>query len=115
MDQKIIDSNILSFVYKNKFRRPVLFLFFPIIFGIVLFFPPYICEERTASFDTVLIKKNIVWRDHIFNPPYSYGNENPRKTISYTVDYIQWITLLFGIAFLNSYFYVLTRNDSKIK
>jgi hypothetical protein len=115
MEQKDVDSNILSFVFRNKFRRPILLLFFPIIFGIILIFPPYICEVRKMTLHGILIKRYIYWSDHVFNPPDSYTDDNAIKTQSYTVDYFQWITLLSGIAFLNISFYVLTKNDSKIK
>ena len=102
------------FVFRNWFRMMFLMVIFPLVFAIILFHPPYIREDRLEVDGVIAIKKSIEWNDDVFHPPYSITNINP-QIISFSVDYIQWITLLSGIAFLNISFYVLTKNDSKIK
>jgi hypothetical protein len=111
-----VKNNILKnvFVFRKWFRIMFLMLLFPLVFTIILFYPPYIREDRLEVDGAIAIKKSIEWNNDVFHPPFSIQNTNPH-IISFSVDYIQWITLLSGIAFLNVSFYVLTKNDSKIK
>jgi hypothetical protein len=112
-----IKNNILKnrfFVFRNWFRVMFLMVIFPLVFTIILFYPPYIREDRLEVDGAIAIKKSIEWNDDVFHPPYSINNTN-HQIISFSVDYIQWITLLSGIAFLNVSFYFLTKNDSKMK
>lgn len=102
------------FVFRNGFRLLFLMVVFPLLFTIILFYPPYIREDRLEINGIIAFKKSIEWNDNVFNPPFSINNSNPH-IISYSIDYMQWITLLSGIAFLNISFYVITKNDSKIK
>lgn len=102
------------FVFRNGFRLLFLMVVFPLLFTVILFYPPYIREDRLEINGTIAFKKSIEWNDNVFSPPFSINNSNPH-IISYSIDYIQWITLLSGISFLNISFYVLTKNDSKIK
>lgn len=100
---------------KQKIKVLILLILFPILFICVLTSPPWIREEREiVEHGVSIIRKNIGFIS-IFEPPSEFPNYRDPYRISHSIDYIQWITLLSGIVFINASFYQLTKSNSNPK